>query len=550
MFLYEIVMEYHKRKWSEPIDEELVKAIGKIKSAEKKFMHPKKAQFVGEIFKYALVGIVSVAILVAGYKMVQIVKDRACRADIAKFEIDLKGIDKTLRAGTKELKSFEAPCDADKIYFFDLNKKTNPDDFNDIPLIKDSLKTGSNNNVFLVKESEVKRSFYAGNLEMFYPYNICFIPKFGKISFFAEGTGKSAKIVSECSQPECTFIPINISEDEARKVVKEAIDFGCRNCPKNIESELENIRLTGKSVEMFRKFTFCDGVTNVEILIRPKKGAEVKNFRFYEFIPKSCVDDLNKYLAENVEGNVEIKSDPLIMWHFNDVAKEQKISYKLNAELDDDCRVAIQGLGVAQFVESGVNAKQTIKEEQQGEIEEVKTNTPPKIGNLPDVELSGIGLKRRVIINIWRFAQDEETNPRNLVYTITGQTNPDLVGCSISIDKHVDCLVKKDENGNSKITVQVDDLEFRESASFNVKVNQLCKTHARKACAGNSVYWFDSCNNQQEIYKACSSSEVCDAGDCREVSGQGTKTCTKSEDCRRWYVCRNRKCCFIMNIFC
>ena len=35
MFLYEVVMEYHKRKWSEPIDEELVIAIQKIKSIKK-----------------------------------------------------------------------------------------------------------------------------------------------------------------------------------------------------------------------------------------------------------------------------------------------------------------------------------------------------------------------------------------------------------------------------------------------------------------------------------------------------------------------------------
>lgn len=35
MFLYEVVMEYHRRKWSEPIDEELVAAIGKIKRFER-----------------------------------------------------------------------------------------------------------------------------------------------------------------------------------------------------------------------------------------------------------------------------------------------------------------------------------------------------------------------------------------------------------------------------------------------------------------------------------------------------------------------------------
>ncbi|MBI2654215.1 hypothetical protein HYX02_05400 [Candidatus Woesearchaeota archaeon] len=551
MFLYEIVMEYHKRKWSEPIDEELVAVIKNMKKFEGRVIKQKKAQFVGEIFKYALVGFVSIAVLFAGYKMINAVKDRACQTELAKFEIELRGLDKGLRFGTKDLQSYDVPCKVDRIYFFDLNKKINPNDFRDAPLIKDSLKSGGSNNVFLVKEGQVKRSFHAGNLEMIYPYHICFIPKFEKISFFVESTGKSAKIISACNQPECTFIPINISEEEAKKVVREAIDFGCASCPKNLDRELENMKLTRQKVEMFRKFTFCEGITNVEILIKPKKGEEVKDFRFYEFIPKSCIDDLNKYLAENIEGNVEIKSDPLILWHFKELSKEQKISYKLNAELDDECSTAIQGLGVAEFIEGGKLAETARQQEEEEEKQEgQQANTPPKISNPPDVSLSGIGLKRRVIRNLWRFAEDKETNPRNLAYTIIDQTNSDLVSCSISIEKHVDCLVKKDGNGVSKVTAQVDDLEFRESASFDVKVNQLCKTHARKACAGNSVYWFDSCNKQETIYKACGANEVCGLGDCRELSS-AIRKCTSNKDCQRWYqVCRNSKCCFVMNIFC
>ena len=36
MFLYEIVMEYHKRKWSDPIDEELVKVFREVRVLKKK----------------------------------------------------------------------------------------------------------------------------------------------------------------------------------------------------------------------------------------------------------------------------------------------------------------------------------------------------------------------------------------------------------------------------------------------------------------------------------------------------------------------------------
>ncbi|TSC64212.1 MAG: hypothetical protein G01um101493_195, partial [Microgenomates group bacterium Gr01-1014_93] len=480
MFLYEIVMEYHKRKWSEPIDEELVIAIRKIKSFERKIIKPKKAQLVGEVFKYGLVGVVSIAILVAGYKMVNTVKERGCNTEISKFEIDLRNIDKSLRFGAKELQGYNAPCKVDKIYFFDLNKKINPEDFREIPIIKDTLKSGGNSNVFLVRGGEVKRSFYAGNLEMVYPYNICFVPKFDRISFFIEGAGKSVKVASACDQPECTFIPIDISESDSKKIIKEAIEFGCRNCPNDFDREGENIRLTRQNVEMFRKFTFCDGITDVQIIIRPKKGSKVKDFRFYEFIPKTCIDDLNNYLVENIEGNVEIKGDPLIMWYFDDLGKEQKVSYKLNAVLDDECRQAVQGLGVAQFVEG---------QKEEAEIPELAgPSTEPTIGGLPDVTVSGTGLKKNVISNLWKYAEDKETNPKDLVYTIIDQTNSDLVECSINNEKHVDCEVKQKIKGTSTVTIQVDDLEFRDTASFNVEVSQFCKKHERKGCVGNQVF--------------------------------------------------------------
>lgn len=165
---------------------------------------PRKAQIIGEVFKYGLIGVVSIVILIAGYKMINAVRDRACKTELAKFEIDLKNIDKSLRFGAKELQSYDVPCKIDRIYFFDLNKKVNPENFKDIPLIKDSLKSGGNNNVFLVSEGGVKRSFHAGNLEIEYPYYICFIPKFNKISFFIEGVGVSARVTKSNNQSECT----------------------------------------------------------------------------------------------------------------------------------------------------------------------------------------------------------------------------------------------------------------------------------------------------------------------------------------------------------
>ncbi|MBI2657503.1 hypothetical protein HYX08_02300 [Candidatus Woesearchaeota archaeon] len=558
MFLYEIVMEYHRRKWSEPIDEKIVSGMRKARRLEKSIFRPKKAQLIGEVFKYGLVGVVSVFILILGYKMVSVVKERACNTEIAKFEIELRNLDKSLRYGTRELQTYDVPCKADRIYFFDLSKGIQPENFKDVPIIMDSLRTGGGDNVFVVKEGNVKRSFNAGSLEMIYPYHICFSPKFDKISFFIEGAGKYAKIAASCEQPECTLMPINISEEESKKIINEAIEFGCSNCPSDFDRESANIKITRQNVEMFRKFTFCDGITSVQIIIRPKKGSQIKDFRFYEFIPKNCIDDLDKFLAENIEGNVEIKSDPLIMWSFESLEGEQRVSYKLSAELDDECKKAIQGLGVAQFA-----AGEKPEEETKG------PNTAPTIGGIPDASVSGIGLKKNVISNLWKYAQDRETNPSSLVYTIIDQTNKALVDCSISSEKHLDCEVRQNRDGTSTITIQIDDLEFTDRAAFKVEVSQFCKSHAKKGCVGDVVFWLDSCGNQEEFVQSCPSGEVCTNGECGKPCIQNAeKRCEDGDrmyyfdscgkkgqfhfDCRDNLArnqCRNGKCC-IGNFFC
>jgi len=556
IFLYEIVMEYHKRKWSGHIGEELAIEIQKIKRIEKRMVNPRKAQLIGEVFKYGLVGVVSVVVLIVGYKMVDTIKERACKTEIAKFEIDLRDLGKSLRFGAKELQSYNVPCKSDKIYFFDLNKDINPENFKEILLIKDMLESGSNN-IFLIKKGEVKRSFYAGNLEMVYPYYMCFVPKFDKVSFFAEGAGKSIKVAGACDQPECTFIPVHMSTEEAKRIIAEMIEFGCVNCPKDLGTELSKATPTRESVEIFRKFTFCEGITNVEILIKPKEGSKLKDFRFYEYIPKTCIDDLNKYLAEDIEGDVEIKGDPLIMWYFSDLGDEKRVSYRLSTILGDECKQAIQGLGVAQFVE------------RKGQEEERKANTAPTIAGLPDVTVSGVKLHKSVVRNLWKYAQDKETGPRNLVYSIIDQTNSDLVECSISNEKHVDCEVKQNKEGTSRVTIQVDDFEFTDMTSFKVDVSQFCKNRERKECAGNQVFWFDSCGNQQELHEVCESDETCEDGECKEECIPNAARKCEDDDKIYWFDscgekgslyynckdhplrknCKNGKCC-IGNLFC
>lgn len=45
-----------------------------------------------------------------------------------------------------------------------------------------------------------------------------------------------------------------------------------------------------------------------------------------------------------------------------------------------------------------------------------------------------------------------------------------------------------------------------------------CSPRAFRSCVGNSVYWFDSCNNRQDLYQTCSLNQVCSSGACTAAS--------------------------------
>ncbi len=163
----------------------------------------KKSQIIGEVVKYFLVLVVSFTIILFGYIAIKKVQENGCAADIANFEIELRNLHKSVRFGAKELRSYYTPCDINRLYFFDLKKDIKPEGYEGMPIIEDSLKSGTGKNVFLVKGKEVIGSFYAGNLEIPDPYSICLFTRTQKISFFVEGTGIGAEISAADIQSKC-----------------------------------------------------------------------------------------------------------------------------------------------------------------------------------------------------------------------------------------------------------------------------------------------------------------------------------------------------------
>ncbi|MBI1935658.1 hypothetical protein HYS31_04410 [Candidatus Woesearchaeota archaeon] len=162
----------------------------------------KKSQAIFEIFKYVLALLLALLVLGIGYNSINSVRDKACKTELAQFEIEARNLGVELRYGSREKRDFKAPCSIDKLYLFDLDAGVDASQFTGIPLIRDSIRSGSSN-IFLVKDGQVKRSFYAGKLRISAPHYLCLAPKNDMISVFLEGSGSYVTVTVPSSQPLC-----------------------------------------------------------------------------------------------------------------------------------------------------------------------------------------------------------------------------------------------------------------------------------------------------------------------------------------------------------
>lgn len=315
-------------------------------------MH-KRGQLSESALHYLIIMVCVGVILSVGYYSFSSVQDRLCKTELSKFQLDFKGIDREIGEGSVEQKEFSIPCDADEVYFVD-SKSAKAEYFAN-PLIRDAVNSSVEKNIFVVKDGQVEGSFFAGELQMSYPGYSCLVPRSGEVEVFAEGRGNGVSIVPGCYQTECTLIPQKIPQDEAQQILNDFSEFYCERCPTDIFNEVDDYVQTLQNLNMYRRYTYCPdtGKTKVEIIISPKDERIIRNFRFYEYIPKECVASLNETLESlSIVGEVFVQDDPLLMWQFDTIDGETVIEYTLNKSMSrEDCEELIKGLGIAEAIQ-------------------------------------------------------------------------------------------------------------------------------------------------------------------------------------------------------
>jgi uncharacterized repeat protein (TIGR01451 family) len=101
-------------------------------------------------------------------------------------------------------------------------------------------------------------------------------------------------------------------------------------------------------------------------------------------------------------------------------------------------------------------------------------------------------------------------------YSWTGACNGYSQNCSNSYSN----------SGSQTAFVSVTSGNQTVSASCSATINQSCTPNASQRCVGNSVYWFDSCGNQQSVSQICSNNQTCSNNTCVNTQQQSNLTVT------------------------
>jgi len=251
-------------------------------------------------------------------------------------------------------------------------------------------------------------------------------------------------------------MPANVSKEEAEQVLIEMMgNVDCSGwgddesfCPEYMRQEINDFETALRNVNVWRKMKYCPetDITDVEIIIKPKEGSTLQNFRFYEYIPKECIEDLYEYLNGTIQGDVHIEADPLIVWHFDQISGEETLRYSLNKELSDKCKRIIQGLAVAELAS--------------GDSSENTENQPPVLSQLPVVHFNEDENKKAVDANEGKsldldaYVKDPDNSDRQLDWSFSGNSHIEV---KITGSRKVNLKPEKDWFGEEEITFTVSD---------------------------------------------------------------------------------------------
>ncbi|HIH91354.1 TPA: hypothetical protein HA281_00990 [Candidatus Woesearchaeota archaeon] len=468
-------------------------------------------------FAIALGAVVVIAIAIVGVSAVNTVRERACKAELADFQLFFSHLSEGMRPGTVNEESVSIPCGAKKLYIMDSSQLPEADWFADYPLVRDSVKGKATNTIFLMKDEQVLSSFEAPNVQVRYPRFLCLLPKSGKATLRVEGFGGSVSLDPVCSQPTCDEVLEPFDAGRITRVFRESDKADCPGCVdqefSSIPEELGKAKTLYQNVKIYRKYSYCDGKMKIHLFFRPEDGVVARDFRFFEAIPKSCIENLDQVLdgmTRPDNGVSFVQPDPLLMWGFSTLDEDTEVEYGLDIILKDECAASIDGSALAREVEK------------KGEVLEPTALTPDEAKSNSDLQSGKVEAPPESQQQELRITSMPPTTVKlgdNYSYQVEASESGSLftltqAPAGMTITQSGLITWKPGKQGKERVSVRAQQQGGKAATQeFTVLVARNCQSHAERRCAAGDVWSFDSCGVREERVSNC------------------------------WFGCRNGNCC-------
>lgn len=311
-----------------------------------------------EVIKYLFVAFIVLAIAFAGFRAMGMIKQKACDADLAEFQLMMTDMERGLRSGAVEDRSIKIPCKADKLILLDtIRGFPDPGTFAGYPQIQDSIRSRAQENAFLIREDEIIDSFDAGNLDLPYPDSLCLLSGLNKVDLRVESKGSSVSLSPVCEQRVCGSYAETFSRQKTEQVIQKGNRFDqdasetCYGCPRNPPENMIEAEATMDLLTIERSFTVCQGKTTVQLTVTPEEGVSFRDLAVLESLSPECSQDFQQDLQSYDDAIADRTSvytkEPMLVWLFGDLEGSTTVSYTMSDQLSDQCRQDIAATAFA-----------------------------------------------------------------------------------------------------------------------------------------------------------------------------------------------------------
>lgn len=340
-------------------------------------MLARKSQIEGEVLKYAIIAIAVLLLLILSYKGIVSIQDKNCKSELTLFKIDLEESIKSLSSqqGSMDKKMYDVPCGAEKIFFASKNHVFNYSKLANYPIVKNSLETGGNDNIFLIKRGQLLLSSFVEELEVNRPFLLCLTPKGNKFVFYIEGQSPYSTVRFINKNDTCPDIGFDYSVvEEVPETPEEIILTKSTALCEDTDSlgklgkrifpglDIDTLKLQFKQKCDSSKDKYDIDVSikkigeNSKVTIKINAYNDLNKFGLIQLIEKSCLDELeeDKFEAGNPDYLI---TDPIMMWSLGTVGNaDSKIIEYILKDIDltkEICRDALKTIGIEEILPPG-----------------------------------------------------------------------------------------------------------------------------------------------------------------------------------------------------